>query len=345
MIKEASNINVPPIGRTGKDLILATKPYAKEDRKKSWAYLTSTLLLLIAAWSGTFLGHYLAVKLCFSVLTALLMVRMFIIYHDFLHHTILHRSPLAAAIMYSYGILVLVPPSIWKRSHDYHHNHNSKLFSASIGSYPIATSKKFLSMSAKERRVYLAVRHPLTIILGYFSMFMMGMCFNSFVSSPAKHYDSLLALIIHFVITGLMIFFFGWQFWLISMFIPFIISSAIGAYLFYAQHNFPGVTFADNSDWKYEGAALESSSFMLKNPFLKWCTANISYHHIHHLNSRIPFYRLPEAMAEIPELQHPRTTSFTPGGIISCFRLKVWDAELNRMIGLAELKARYPQYQ
>src|ERR1043165_869343 len=81
--------------RCGKDLILATKPYAKEDRKKSWKYLLSTLFLLLCAWMGTFVMPYLILKLTFSLLTALLMVRMFVIYHDFLHHTILHRSPLA----------------------------------------------------------------------------------------------------------------------------------------------------------------------------------------------------------------------------------------------------------
>ncbi|MBL7719450.1 MAG: fatty acid desaturase [Flavipsychrobacter sp.] len=324
-------------GRNGKELILATKPFAREDKRKSWLYLVTTLLLLLGSLSGTFLVPLVPVQLCFSVLTALLMVRMFVIYHDFLHHTILHRSPLASAIMYLYGILVLVPPSIWKRSHDYHHNHNSKLFSASIGSYPIASKKKFLSMTRKERTAYLAVRHPLTIILGYFSMFMFGMCVSSFLSSPSKHYDSLLALILHFTISTLVVVFFGWQVWLISMFVPFLVSSAIGAYLFYAQHNFPDVTFADNCDWKYENAALESSSYMVMNPFLKWCTANIGYHHVHHLNSRIPFYRLEEAMNALPELQAPRVTYFSLPAIIACFRLKVWDPEKNRMIGLKEL--------
>jgi omega-6 fatty acid desaturase (delta-12 desaturase) len=341
LIKEQANITPSASARTGKELILATKVYAKEDRQKSWMYLLSTLLLLIGAGILTIAGHYLAVRLLASLLTGLLIVRMFVIYHDFQHHAILHRSPFAAAIMYTFGILILAPPSIWKRSHDYHHNHNSKLFSASIGSYPIATAKKFMSMSPKERRLYLAIRHPVTILLGYFSMFMFGMCLSSFISSPSRHYDSLLALLIHFSIIALVIVFFGWQVWLISMLIPFMLSTAIGAYLFYAQHNFPGVRFAGNEDWKYEGAALDSSSYMKMNPFLKWCTANISYHHIHHLNSRIPFYRLPEAMEGIPELQQPRTTSFTLSGIISCFRLKVWDQENGRMIGMSELKRKY----
>lgn len=327
----------PITGRAGKELILATKPFAKEDKRKSWFHVLSTLFILAGCILGTFMIPYLAVQLCFSVLTGLLIVRMFVIYHDFMHHTILHRSPWANAIMYTFGVFILAPPSIWKRSHDYHHAHNSKLFSASIGSYPIASKKKFLSMTKKEQRAYLAIRHPLTIILGYFSMFIFGMCINSFLSSPSKHYDSLVALIIHFAAITLIIIFLGWQFWLISMFIPYLIACGIGAYLFYAQHNFPEVTFADNSDWKYDGAALESSSYMVMNPFMKWCTANIGYHHVHHLNSRIPFYRLEEAMDAIPELQSPRVTYFSIPSIIACFRLKVWDPEKKRMVGLSEL--------
>ena len=71
---------------------------------------------------------------------------------------------------------------------------------------------------------------------------------------------------------------------------------------------------------------------------MHWFLGNIGYHHIHHLNSRIPFYRLPETMAAIPELQTARTTSLHPKEIAACFRLKVWDPELKRMIGFRELK-------
>ncbi|MGZ4116891.1 MAG: fatty acid desaturase [Bacteroidia bacterium] len=102
---------------------------------------------------------------------------------------------------------------------------------------------------------------------------------------------------------------------------------------------FPGVVFKSNQDWAYEGAALESSSFLKMNPVLRWVTANIGYHHIHHLNSRIPFYRLPEAMAGIKELQHAKVTTFKLSDIISCLRLKLWDSEQNKMIALSELNS------
>jgi len=79
---------------------------------------------------------------------------------------------------------------------------------------------------------------------------------------------------------------------------------------------------------------LESSSYRKTCPIMRWFTGNIGYHHIHHLNARIPFYRLPETLAAMPELQSPKTTSLSPADIFRCLRLKVWDVETQRMVGL-----------
>jgi omega-6 fatty acid desaturase (delta-12 desaturase) len=267
---------------SGKELILATKPFAKEIRSKSWFYVISTILLIGIALAATILIPFFSLKIIFSLVAGLLMVRMFIIYHDHQHHSILTHSRLANFIMTVFGFYILSPTSIWKRSHDHHHN-NSKLFSASIGSYPIATKRKYEEMNGRQKFEYLAIRHPLTIALGYFSMFIFGMCIASFVSNPRKHYDSLIALVIHITISVLLFIFVGWQIWFCLFFLPFVIAFAMGAYLFYAQHNFPGVTFSDNKEWAYEKAAMESSSYMVMNPVMAWLTGNIGYHHIHHL--------------------------------------------------------------
>ena len=192
-------------------------------------------------------------------------------------------------------------------------------------------------MTPVQKFTYLAIRHPLTIALGYFSMFIVGMCLRSFISNPRKHFDSLVALIIHVAVAVLLFIFMGWQGWFFMFFLPFFIAFGIGAYLFYAQHNFPGVEFYENKNWVYEKAALESSSFMKMNPVMAWFTGNIGYHHIHHLNAKIPFYRLPEVMNHFEELQNCKTTSLTPKAIIACLRLKVWDQEANQMIGVKGL--------
>ena len=122
----------------------------------------------------------------------------------------------------------------------------------------------------------------------------------------------------------------------------------MGAYLFYAQHNFPTATFAEKEGWSYVNAALGSSSYMRMNQVMHWFTGNIGYHHIHHLNARIPFYRLPEVYKAIPELQMAKTTSLMPGEMIRCLRLKVWDPvnrPHDRVPGDGAVMERYYRYR
>lgn len=319
--------------RQGRELILATKPYAQENKWKSWYYSLSTLFLLCGSIFGIYYFEPLYIRIPLSLFTGLVMVRFFVIYHDHQHQAILHKSKPANILFQLFGIYILAPSSIWKRSHDYHHNHNSKLFTASIGSYPIMTREKFNSCTPAEQKMYLRSRHPFTIFWGYFSMFLIGMCYNSFSSSPRRHWDSLLAIILHVIYQVIIFYYLGWLTWLLAIVVPFVLADMIGAYLFYAQHNFPGVVFRNKEGWTYAGAALESSSYMEMSFFWRWVTANIGYHHIHHMNARIPFYRLPEVMREIPELSQPKKTSLKPKDIIACFRLKFWDPDQNSMVG------------
>jgi omega-6 fatty acid desaturase (delta-12 desaturase) len=324
--------------RTGKDLILATKPYAVDSPARSWAYLLSTAFLLAGALAGTLWNFHLAGKIVCSLLAGLLYLRFFVIYHDQQHQAILPHSRLAEGLMRIFGILILSPSSVWRSSHNHHHNHNSKLRGSHIGSYPIMTVAQYSKAPKALRIKYLFMRHPLTILFGYVFVFQYGMCLYPSVTKLREHYDGFVAFVLHVLLAVALTWCFGWPALLLTLVIPHFIASAIGSYLFYAQHNFPGVTFSDNAGWSYDKAALQSSSFMETGPILAWFTANIGYHHLHHLNSRIPFYRLPEVMAAIPELQTPRTTSLHPMEIVRCLRLKVWDAEAQHMVSLGHLR-------
>lgn len=320
--------------RTGKELILATKPFATDSTLRSWWYLGSTALLLAAAIGGTLWNFHWAARLGCSVLTGLLILRMFVIYHDQQHHAILPKSRLAELLMRIFGILCLSPSSIWRASHNYHHKHNSKLRSAHIGSYPVMTRAEYLRSSRAVRLKYLFMRHPLTILFGYVFVFFQGMCVYPFINKPREHFDCLLAVLIHVGLGVALVWWGGWLALGLTLTVPFFIASAIGAYLFYAQHNFPSVEFFDRDGWAYEKAALESSSYMKMHPIMHWFTANIGYHHIHHLNAKIPFYRLPEVKRAIPELDSAKITSLSPTDIFRCLRLKVWDVEKQEMVGL-----------
>lgn len=325
--------------RTGKELILASKEFATENRAKSWfetilsvtltiSVITLTLQPFIPLW-GKVLG---------GLLTSLLNVRLFIIYHDYQHHAILQKSKLASFIMQGIGLYMLAPQNIWKRTHDHHHHHNSKLRITGIGSYPTISKRQFLKLSKNHKLLYLINRHPLTIFFGYFTLFIYWLNLKSFIQSPKKHLDCLAALVVHVVAGGLIAYFLGAATFWFCFFIPFLISFAIGSYLFYSQHNFPGAVFSEDQDWTYDNAALLSTSYMTMSPIMHWFTGNIGYHHIHHLNHRIPFYRLKECMDFIPELQNPPTTSWNPVEVFRCISLKVWDDDNKTMLTMKDVK-------
>lgn len=322
------------VPRTGKELTLATKPFVGDSTVRSWWVVISTGFLLAAAVIGTLWNFHPAAKVVCSVLAGLLILRFFVIYHDQQHHAILSHSRPAEWLMRVFGILALSPSSIWRSSHNYHHKHNSKLRSAHIGSFPVMTRAEFERSSKAVRFRYLFMRHPLTILFGYLFVFLHGMCIYPFFNNPRAHFDCLVAFVVHVAIGAALLFGLGWEAWVLAQLVPHFIACAIGTYLFYAQHNFPTVLFYDRAGWAYEKAALDSSSHMVTGPIMAWFTANIGFHHVHHLNARIPFYRLPEAQAAIPELASPKTTSLHPRDILHCLRLKVWDVENQRMTGL-----------
>ena len=319
--------------RTDKALIDATRPYSQENRTLSWWVMLSTMLMLIVTLVAAASAPWWYVRLPLSILGALLIVRNFIVYHDYLHGAILRKSWFARALMYAYGVWVLNPPRVWRQTHNYHHAHTAKLVGSHIGSYATMNLDMWAKASAAERLMYRIVRHPITIALGYLTIFLYGMCISSFLRNPRRHWDSLLAIILHVAQSYFIYSYFGLTAYLYGLLIPMAIGCALGAYLFYAQHNFPDVDIQPRESWSYTKASLESSSFMEMNPMLHWFTGNIGYHHVHHLNPSIPFYRLPEAMAGVPELQNPPKTSWMPSDIIACFRLKLWDPEQRRMVG------------
>lgn len=308
-----------------KQLLIESRVFAEEKRFTSWWHLLSTLAALLVCGGVAAFGGMVWVRCLGCLMTGLIIVRLFILYHDFQHNAIFKDSFIAKMILNTYGYILLTPPSVWKRSHDYHHKNNSKLFGASIGSFPIMTLETYRDASKSERFEYQLSRNPLIIVFGYFFVFLYGMCIRPLIVDSRRHWDAYLALAFHFGFIVACFLLGGWMTALFVFILPSLIACATGAYLFYIQHNFPGAQINDCDEWTYTGAALQSSSFMEMGPVMHWLTGNIGYHHVHHLNSKIPFYRLPEAMRALKPLQSPCRTSWKIKDIVGCLSLKLWD--------------------
>jgi acyl-lipid omega-6 desaturase (Delta-12 desaturase) len=335
-LSESTTVATAP--RKGPALIAATRPFAREQRSRSWFHLWTTLAVLSALLVGAALAPWWPLQLALSMLGAGVMVRGFIIYHDFMHGAILRGSTLAGTILRIYGLVFLTPPRHWRNTHNFHHANVATIEGSSVGSFPVMTVDMYRNATKLQRVHYRIARHPMTYLLAYITVFLVSNVLEPFIRSPRKSWQCGLSVLVHgALIAGLWLLGgFGTAFF--AFILPYAIAAALGAYLFYAQHNFPGMRVLSAEEWSIPEASLESSSLMRLNPVLDWMTGSIGYHHVHHLNATIPFYRLKEAMNAIPELQNPVVTNLAPWSMWRCLRLKLWHEETARMLSFREAR-------
>ncbi len=323
-----------------RDLFKATLPFGVESVKTSWWLVGSTFAMLTASLIGAALAPIWSLCLLFSLLSALLMLRAFIMYHDYLHKAILSRSRPAKWLFGLYAIFSLTPPRSWKNSHNFHHGHVGNIDAASVGAFTLMTTDMWNDASLMQRIAYRVERHPLTVLAGYFTIFFLSVTVVPFCRNPAQHWDSLLVLLGHSTLIAVLWILGGFDVAFFVVLLPLTIASMIGSYLFFAQHSFENMRVLPTETWTSRRAALESSSYLKMNKVMHWFTGNIGYHHIHHLNVRIPFYRLPEAMEAIQELQSPVTITLSLKDIRASFRCCLWDEGLQRMVSYREFNTK-----
>jgi len=331
---DSSRANDTP--RSGKDLVLATVPFVEESTTTSWLHVGSTFALLVAALAGAGLSPWWPLRLVFSLLSALLMVRTFITYHDYMHRAILVRSRIAWFLFRIYSAVSLTPPRSWKQSHNYHHGHVGQLHDSGVGAFPVMTTRAWADASWATKVNYRITRHPLTVLAGYVTIFFFSLTLLPLLKDPVRHWDSLFSLAGHVALITLLWLLGGFATAFFVMLLPITVASTLGSYLFFAQHSFKDMKILSTDAWTYQAAAMESSSYMKLNKVMQWFTGNIGVHHVHHLNVRIPFYRLPEAMDAIPELQSPVTTTMSFRDIRDCFRCCLWDEDRQETVTYRE---------
>ena len=128
----------------------------------------------------------------------------------------------------------------------------------------------------------------------------------------------------------------GWKAFLMVHLPIVVFSASMGVWLFYVQHQFEETIWAEGKTWNQEDAALYGSSHYDLPVGLKWLTAYIGVHHVHHLVSRIPFYRLPEVLKTYPELADVHRITLWES--FSHVRLKLWDPDQRRLVSFADVR-------
>ncbi len=302
------------------------------------------VLLWVLMWASLDIGYWLCLLL--SVPTAGFLVRLFMIQHDCGHGAFFRQRVVNDWVGRVVSVLTLTPYDWWRRTHAIHHAHSGNLDHRGIGDIDMLTVREYLALSRSRRLLYRLYRHPLV-------MFGIGPVYNfvlrqrlpvGLMRSGWQPWASTMATNIAIAIfVALLIWLVGvGPFLLVHLPITFL-GAAIGVWLFYVQHQFEDTFWDRDENWNFHEAALHGSSHYDLPHVLRWVTANIGVHHVHHLCSQIPYYRLPRVLRDHPQLA--AVGRLTLRESLKCVRMALWNEEQRRGISFRDMRAgaRAPQ--
>jgi len=293
--------------------------------RASWQLIDSVgsyvLVWCAMAWTVT-VSWWLTIPLV--VLAGLLLVRVFIILHDCGHGSFFASR--TANIFWGRvaGVLTFTPYEHWRGRHAIHHGSTGNLDRRGIGDVWTMTVREYQESSLGKRLGYRFMRNPI-VLLGILplAMFLVDHRIPAADATPRERRSVWFTTALIIVLGVALSLIFGFLTYLFLQLVVLGLAGSVGVWLFYTQHQFEAAYWKNSEDWSYEEAALEGSSFLKLPRVIQWFTGNIGYHHIHHLDSRIPNYNL-QACHE----SHPMFEQVAPLTLLhslGTFRLKLWD--------------------
>ena len=287
------------------------------------------------------LSYSIILTLVLSIPAALMMVRLFIIQHDCGHQSMFTTSKWNDRVGRVLGVITLTPYDYWRRSHAIHHAGSGNLDRRGVGDIDTLTVEEYLALSRIGRLKYRLYRHPVVMFgIGPAFIFMLQhrlpvAALKDGVMSWTSVMITNLAIAAMWISLGLLV---GFNVFLIIHLPIMLIGASVGVWMFYVQHQFNPTHWDHAPHWEREHSALHGSSFYDLPKPLMWVTGNIGIHHVHHLSSRIPFYRLPQVLKDFPELgQLGRLTLWES---FKCVPLALWDEERRRLVPFRSLRGR-----
>ncbi len=330
--------------RTAREWLSTLARYREPSTRRSLLELAATLTPFLAlwalAWMALSVSPWLAVAL--AVANGAFLVRIFIIQHDCGHGAFLKNRQAQDWVGRLLGVLTLTPYAVWRRTHSIHHAHHGNLDQRGIGDVLTLTIEEYRARSASGRLLYRLYRHPVVLfVLGPAYLFILQNRLPiGLMNSGWRYWTSAMGTNAMIGIALGLIIWFGGLLPVLLIFLPTsVIAATIGVWLFYVQHQFEKTHWSKGEDWQLHDAALEGSShYVLPEP-LRWLSGNIGIHHVHHLYSRIPFYRLTEVIRDHRELADAQRLTIRES--FSTVRLHLWDEAQGKLMSFAEARARY----
>jgi len=293
-------------------------------------------LLWVLIWAGLDAGYWIC--LLFAVPAAGFLVRLFMIQHDCGHGSFFRHRLANDWVGRVIGVLTLTPYDFWRRAHALHHASSGNLDRRGIGDIDMLTVDEFLALSRARRLLYRLYRHPIVmfgigpaylfILRHRLPMGLMRSGWQPWISAMATN-------VAIATLVATMIWLIGADSFLLVQLPITLLAASIGVWLFYVQHQFEDTFWAHDEGWDFHEAGLRGSSHYDLPSVLRWFTANIGVHHIHHLCSRIPYYRLPQVLRDHPQLA--AVGRLTLSQSLRCVRKVLWDERRHKLISFREV--------
>lgn len=330
-----------PVIHDAKDWVRILAEYREPNSLRSCTELTITIgpfvLLWVLAWWSLSYSYWLT--LAISLFNAAFLLRLFAIQHDCGHGAFFKSRDASDWLGRVIGILTLTPYDVWRRSHSIHHNSSGNLGRRGMGDVITLTVAEYRELSLMNRLMYRLYRHPIILFgLGPGYLFLLQNRLPLGFMSSGKYWLSAMSTNAGILVTLSIILYFGGLMPILLIFVPStLLAATAGVWLFYVQHQFETTHWESDEDWQLHEAALHGSSHYVMPAILQWFTANIGIHHVHHLYSRIPFYRLPEVLRDHDALAEGNRMTIRES--LANARLHLWSEETKTLLSFTNARA------